>query len=234
MAWSLRRARARANEGAGGLGGKQRRLMVASLGLLWLAAFGAVAGLAGWLLWPRPTPLQVAAMPPLPRGLPQTLQLGLFSGPEGAADMRATAAFGFRYQYLAGGVNTGNGWATWGPDGSFVTDYMRDSYAHGMTPVFTYYMLTQSAPGRGDGPGDGDILTDRVAAGGEAADLGQHLASGQEALAVGLLQAGHLGPPAGHLQGQSARDAQVVLLPLTAEDRHGQRVVAVLGAIDQA
>jgi hypothetical protein len=57
---------------------------------------------------------------------------------------------------------------------------------------------------------------------------------GPEALAVGLLQAGHLGPPAGHLQGQSARDAQVVLLPLTAEDRHGQRVVAVLGAIDQA
>ena len=27
--------------------------------------------------------------------------------------MRAKAPFGFRYQYLAGGVNTGSGWATW-------------------------------------------------------------------------------------------------------------------------
>ena len=30
-------------------------------------------------------------------------------------------AFEFRYQYLAGGVNTGNGWATWNTDGQFVT-----------------------------------------------------------------------------------------------------------------
>ena len=32
--------------------------------------------------------------------------------------------FGFRYQYLAGGVNTGNGWATWNTNGQFVT-YVR-------------------------------------------------------------------------------------------------------------
>jgi hypothetical protein len=34
-------------------------------------------------------------------------------GPGGAAAMRAVAPFAFRYQYLAGGVNTGSGWATW-------------------------------------------------------------------------------------------------------------------------
>ena len=41
--------------------------------------------------------------------------------------MRATAPYGFRYQYLAGGVNTGNGWATWNPDGAFATYYIRES-----------------------------------------------------------------------------------------------------------
>ena len=43
--------------------------------------------------------------------------------PGGASALRRTAPFGFRYQYLAGGVNTGQGWATWNPDGSFVTLY---------------------------------------------------------------------------------------------------------------
>jgi len=34
------------------------------------------------------------------------------SEPGDAAKMRRTAPFRFRYQYLAGGVNTGKGWAT--------------------------------------------------------------------------------------------------------------------------
>jgi hypothetical protein len=75
--------------------------------------------------------------------------------PDGAADMRATAPFGFRYQYLAGGVNTGNGWANWNPDGQFVTYYIQDSLANGITPVFTYYQLYQSAPGSSSGESDG-------------------------------------------------------------------------------
>ena len=37
--------------------------------------------------------------------------------PGGAAAMKATAPFAFRYQYLAGGVNTGSGWATWNTNG---------------------------------------------------------------------------------------------------------------------
>ena len=55
-----------------------------------------------------------------------------------------------RYQYLAGGVNTGSGWATWNPDGSFVTRYVAESRRAGIVPVFSYYMLLQSKPGGGD------------------------------------------------------------------------------------
>ncbi len=85
----------------------------------------------------------------LPAGWPSTLQLGLADGPGGAAALRASAPFGFRYQYLAGGANTGQGWAGWNPDGSFATSYIRDSVDHGIVPVFTYYMIRQSAPGNG-------------------------------------------------------------------------------------
>jgi hypothetical protein len=68
------------------------------------------------------------------------------SEPGDATKMRRTAPFRFRYQYLAGGVNTGQGWATWNENGSFVTRYIRDSVAHKMIPVFPYYMLLQSSP----------------------------------------------------------------------------------------
>ena len=54
-----------------------------------------------------------------------------------------------RYQYLAGGVNTGHGWSTWNPAGSFVTTYVRESFAAHTIPVFTYYQLLQSAPSAG-------------------------------------------------------------------------------------
>jgi len=69
--------------------------------------------------------------------------------PGGAAAMKATASFAFRYQYLAGGVNTGNGWATWNANGDFPKYYIQDSVASGIVPVFTYYMLLQSTPGGG-------------------------------------------------------------------------------------
>jgi len=65
--------------------------------------------------------------------------------------MLATGPFGFRYQYLAGGVNTGDGWTTWAPDGRYVTDYIAESSGARITPVLTYYMLSQSAPARADG-----------------------------------------------------------------------------------
>jgi hypothetical protein len=88
-----------------------------------------------------------APLAPLPAGWPRTLELGMMDGPGGAAALKARAAVGFRYQYLAGGVKTGNGWADWNPDGDFVTSYVQESVASGIIPVFTYYMLTQSRPG---------------------------------------------------------------------------------------
>jgi hypothetical protein len=68
------------------------------------------------------------------------------SSPGDAGAMRRTAPFGFRYQYLAGGVNTGKGWATWNENGTFVDRYIRESVGKKMIPVFSYYMLLQSNP----------------------------------------------------------------------------------------
>src|SRR5438270_8342151 len=53
-----------------------------------------------------------ATLPPLPAKWPRTLQIGVSDDPGGAAALRRVARFGFRYQYLAGGVNTGTGWST--------------------------------------------------------------------------------------------------------------------------
>lgn len=83
----------------------------------------------------------------LPATWPRSLQLGLASPPGDASRMLAATPFGFRYQYLTGGANTGRGWATWNPDGTFVSRYVQESIAAGMTPVFSYYQVLQSAPG---------------------------------------------------------------------------------------
>ena len=120
------------------------------LALTFLAAL--VAMFAALSRSPAPISAQssVTVLPPLPAPWPTTFQLGLASQPGDAATMQATAPFGFRYQYLAGGVNTGQGWSTWNPNGEFVTRYIRESAALGTTPVFTYYMVYQSRPGGGD------------------------------------------------------------------------------------
>ncbi|HVH27864.1 MAG TPA: hypothetical protein VM818_13940 [Vicinamibacterales bacterium] len=86
---------------------------------------------------------------PLPANWPARVELGMADGPGGAAAMKRTAPFAFRYQYLAGGANTGSGWATWNSNGDFVRFYVEDSVTNGITPVFTYYMLLQSASGGG-------------------------------------------------------------------------------------
>jgi hypothetical protein len=85
----------------------------------------------------------------LPAGWPNRLELGMADAPGGAAAMKATAPFAFRYQYLAGGVNTGSGWATWNTNGDFPRFYIQDSIANNIIPVFTYYQLLQSSPGGG-------------------------------------------------------------------------------------
>jgi hypothetical protein len=97
-----------------------------------------------------PTPA-AATMPPLPATWPSThLEIGLTDSPGGAAALHSSGAYKFRYQYLAGGVNTGTGWSTWNsPPGQFATYYVDESVAQGITPVFIYYQLLQSSPAGG-------------------------------------------------------------------------------------
>ncbi|HWB21980.1 MAG TPA: hypothetical protein VG652_03730 [Gaiellaceae bacterium] len=96
------------------------------------------------------TAARAGTLPPLPTGWPQTLQIGMADDPGDAQALKKAAPFGFRYQYLAGGANTGQGWSTWNPDGSFVTRYDDESWANGEIPVFSYYQLLQSKPAGGD------------------------------------------------------------------------------------
>lgn len=95
-------------------------------------------------------PVAAARLPPRPAGWPATLQLGLTDAPGRAARTRAKFRTGLRYQYLAGGVNTDSGWATWNPGGAFVSNYVRESLRARVTPVLTYYNLRHSAPGARD------------------------------------------------------------------------------------
>ena len=95
------------------------------------------------------------SLPALPAGFPQGFALGSADSPGGAAALARVAPFGFRYQYLSGGVNTGNGWANWNSNGDFATFYIADSRAAGIIPVFTYYQMVQSSPGASQSESDG-------------------------------------------------------------------------------
>lgn len=89
----------------------------------------------------------VSTLPALPLGWPRALTLGLADSPGGAPALRASTQLTLRYQYLAGGVNTGSGWTTWDANASFVSRYITESKAAGFTPMFSYYQLLQSTPG---------------------------------------------------------------------------------------
>src|SRR4051794_7774171 len=80
----------------------------------WTAPGAAALLLMSLMLlgWPSSAATPVAAqtaLPAAPAGWPSTLQLGSADGPGGAAALRARAPYKFRYQYLSGGANTGNG-----------------------------------------------------------------------------------------------------------------------------
>jgi len=85
----------------------------------------------------------------LPAGWPHHLLLGVADAPGDAQRLAEHAPVDARYQYLSGGVNTGQGWSTWNPDGTFASMYVRESIAAHMIPVLTYYQLLQSAPAAG-------------------------------------------------------------------------------------
>lgn len=55
-------------------------------------------------------PAPGGSLPALPAGWPSSkLEIGMADGAGGAAALDAKSEFAFRYQYLAGGVNTGSG-----------------------------------------------------------------------------------------------------------------------------
>jgi hypothetical protein len=109
-------------------------------------------------------PLLLAQLALLPLGWPGHFGIGVSDAPNGAKALHARAPVDFRYQYLAGGVNTNAGWATWNPNGTFVSRYVRESVAARVTPVFTYYQLLQSRPAAGGAEDARDLSNLRNAA----------------------------------------------------------------------
>ncbi len=95
-----------------------------------------------------PAPTATAAPKP-PQGWPKHLAIGAADQPNGARAVRRNK-LDARYQYLAGGVDTGNGWATWNEDATFVSRYVDESKKARVLPVLTYYMLLQSGTPQGD------------------------------------------------------------------------------------
>jgi hypothetical protein len=99
----------------------------------------------------------------MPAGLPSHFSFGLMDAPGGASALdsmrqRNGTAWDYRYQYLAGGVNTGAGWSTWNqPAGAFATYYLQESASHGYRPAFVYYNLLQSKGPAGSGEAGTDL-----------------------------------------------------------------------------
>jgi len=89
-----------------------------------------------------------APPPPAPEALPDHFGVGLsaFNSRQGLTGWMPESGipWDYGYQYLVGGVNTGGGWATWSPNGTFVTDYAANADKIGAIPVFTYYQLLHS------------------------------------------------------------------------------------------
>ena len=63
----------------------------------------------------------------LPAGWPHHVVLGVADSPGDASALVHHARVDARYQYLAGGVNTGQGWSTWNPNGTFASMYVKES-----------------------------------------------------------------------------------------------------------
>ena len=60
--------------------------------------------------------------------------------------MHSGVPYDYRYQYLAGGVNTGDGWRSWQGDGRYAASYVSATRAAGYIPGFIYYNILQSGP----------------------------------------------------------------------------------------
>lgn len=85
----------------------------------------------------------------LPAGLPSHFGIGLSAEPDATGLYGwvpdSGVPFDYVYQYLAGGVNTGQGWRTWNSAAQFPLFYAQGAAEDGAIPVFSYYQLLQSA-----------------------------------------------------------------------------------------
>jgi hypothetical protein len=89
-------------------------------------------------------PLQPPAAQALPAGLPTHFALGIGAQPDDTWMAQTGIPWDYRFQYLAGGVNTGVGWETWNTNGTYALNYANASAQHGWIPMFPYYELFQS------------------------------------------------------------------------------------------
>jgi hypothetical protein len=135
-----------------------------ALALLLVATVAELALVAA--TWGAPTTARArVGSESMPAGLPSHFSFGLVDAPGGASALdsmrqRNGTAWDYRYQYLAGGVNTGAGWSTWNqPAGAFATYYLQVSAGHGYRPAFVYYNLLQSKGPSGPS-GSGEAGTD--------------------------------------------------------------------------
>ncbi|MBU6389252.1 hypothetical protein KGQ71_01930 [Patescibacteria group bacterium] len=108
---------------------------------------------------PTPAPAITGSLPPVPADWPTkgSFQIGMADSPNDAATLKNSSTLAYRYQYLTGGVNTGNGWTNWDSNANFASNYIQDSINNGFIPVFPYYQMRPSNPGIGMGEADGDL-----------------------------------------------------------------------------
>src|SRR5947207_6796656 len=116
----------------------------------------ATAGLLAGLSQPAAAGFRPRLAPPVLTG---GFGFGLANQPAEIGWMTSSGvSWGYRYQYLSGGVNTGTGWETWNsPPGQFAGYYMSNSATNGYFPVFSYYELLQSTPSSGANESDRDF-----------------------------------------------------------------------------
>lgn len=123
---------------------RPRLLATVALTALVIAALGCAPPA------PTPTPPPPPTTPSgaIPAGLPSRVGVGLAASPNdvGTGGWVASTGvpFDYAYQYLAAGVNTGQGWQTWNTSAQFPLWYAQSARARGAIPVFPYYMLLQS------------------------------------------------------------------------------------------
>lgn len=87
--------------------------------------------------------------------LPGHFGVGVKANEPGSFDWMAKtgAPFDYSYVYLAGGVNTGEGWSDWSSSpGDYALRFMESSHDQGSIPILTYYQIVHSLPERFEEP----------------------------------------------------------------------------------